>query len=99
VEAYLRVRADLCVLGAASIHPEIGVGVLNNEEAEVKRAMVKGASEVMLVATGEKLNTSAPFVVGPATLVTRLVTDPGVPDEVVQTYRDLGVEVVRPGRG
>src|SRR3954463_7384478 len=97
VEGYLHVRADLCVLGTASLHPEIGVGVLNNEEAEVKRAMIKGASEVMLVATAEKLNTSAPFIVGPASLVTRLVTDPGVPDDVVQAYRDVGVDVVRPG--
>ena len=96
-EAYRRVRADLCVLGTASVHPALGVGVLNQEEAEVKRAMVAGAAEVMLVATGEKLNTSAPFVVGPASLVTRLVTDAGAADEAVRAYREAGVEVVRAG--
>jgi DeoR/GlpR family transcriptional regulator of sugar metabolism len=99
VEAYSRLRADLCVLGTASIHPEVGIGVLNNEEAEVKRAMLKGAAEVMLVATGEKLNTSAPFIVGPASLVTRIVTDASVSDEALQPYRDAGVEVVRTGGG
>jgi DeoR/GlpR family transcriptional regulator of sugar metabolism len=96
VEAYRQVRADLCVLGTASIHPQIGVGVLNQEEAEVKRAMVAGAAEVMVVASGEKLNTSAPFLVGPLSLVTRLVTDPEVADDALHAYREAGIEVVRP---
>ena len=96
VAAYRQVRADLCVLGTASIHPQIGLGVLNQEEAEVKRAMVANAAEVMVVASGEKLNTSAPFLVGPVSLVTRLVTDPEVSDEAIREYRDAGVEVIRP---
>lgn len=96
-EAYRRVRADLCVLGTASIHPRLGVGVLDHEEAEVKRAMVAGAAEVMVVTSGEKLNTSAPFLVGPVSLVARLVTGPGVPDEALQAYREAGIEVVRAG--
>jgi DeoR/GlpR family transcriptional regulator of sugar metabolism len=96
VDAYRRVRADVCVLGIASIHPAVGVGVLNHEEAEVKRAMVAGAAEVMVVAAGEKLNTSAPFLVGPVSLLTRLVTDADVPDDVLRPYREAGVDVVRP---
>jgi DeoR/GlpR family transcriptional regulator of sugar metabolism len=96
VDAYRQVRADLCVLGTASIHPQIGIGVLNQEEAEVKRAMVAGAAEVMVVASGEKLNTSAPFLVGPLSLVTRLVTDPEVSDDALHAYREAGIEVVRP---
>jgi DeoR/GlpR family transcriptional regulator of sugar metabolism len=95
-EAYRQIHADLCVLGIASIHPRIGLGVLNQEEAEVKRAMLAGAAEVMVVASGEKLNTVAPFLIGPVSLVTRLVTDPEVPDEALQAYREAGVEVVRP---
>lgn len=96
VEAYRQIRADLCVLGIASIHPELGVGVINQEEAEVKRAMVASAAEVMVVASGEKLNTSAPFLVCPVSTVTRLVTDPSVPDEALHAYREAAVEVVRP---
>lgn len=96
VEAYRGIRADVCVLGVASVHPDLGVGVLNHEEAEVKRAMAAGATEVVVVASGEKLNTSAPFLVGPLSVVTRLVTDPGVPDDALRAFREAGVDVVRP---
>ena len=96
VDAYRQLRADLCVLGIASIHPQIGVGVLNQEEAEVKRAMVASAAEVMVVASGEKINTSAPFLIAPLSAVTRLVTDPSVPDEALDPYRQAGIDVVRP---
>jgi DeoR/GlpR family transcriptional regulator of sugar metabolism len=95
VEAYRRVRADVCVLGVASVHPEVGLGVFYHEDAEVKRAMVASAAEVMVVAASDKLGTSAPFLVGPLSIVDRLVTDPAVPEETVRAYTDAGIEVVR----
>ena len=95
VEAVARVRADLCVLGVTSLHPEVGVGVFNYEDAEVKRAMVAAAAEVIVVAAGEKLGTSAPFLVGPLSIVHSLVTDAHVPDETVQLYTDAGIRVTR----
>jgi DeoR/GlpR family transcriptional regulator of sugar metabolism len=96
VDAYRQIRADVCILGVASIHPQLGVGGLNQEESEVKRAMVAQAAEVVVVATAEKINTSAPFALAPLSAVTRLVADAAVPDEALAAYRDAGVEVVRP---
>jgi DeoR/GlpR family transcriptional regulator of sugar metabolism len=95
VDAYRRVRADVCVLGVASLHPEVGLGVFYHEDAEVKRAMITSAAEVMVLAASDKLNTSAPFVAGPLSVVDRLVTDAGVSDETAQVYTDAGIEVVR----
>ena len=95
VEAYRRVRADLCVLGVASLHPEVGVGVFYHEDAEVKRAMVAAAAEVMVVAASDKLGTSAPFLVGPLSIVNSLVTDACVPDETVRAYSEAGIRVTR----
>ena len=95
VDAYRRVRADLCVMGVASLHPEVGLGVFYHEDAEVKRAMVASAAEVMVVAASDKLGTSAPFLVGPLSIVDSLVTDAGVPDETVKVYADAGVAVTR----
>ena len=40
VEALRTVRADVCVLGICSLHPDVGVTTLDSEEADVKRAMV-----------------------------------------------------------
>ena len=95
VDAYRRVRADVCVLGVASLHPEVGLGVFYHEDAEVKRAMIASAAEVMVLAASDKLNTSAPFVAGPLSVVNRLVTDAGVSDETAKVYTDAGIEVVR----
>jgi DeoR/GlpR family transcriptional regulator of sugar metabolism len=95
VEGYRRVRADVCVLGVASLHPDVGVGVYFHEDAEVKRAMVASAAEVMVVAASDKLGTSAPFVVGPLTIVNRLVTDTGVSEAAAKVYTGAGIEVVR----
>ena len=95
VEAFGRVRADLCVLGVASLHPEVGLGVFYHEDAEVKRAMIAAAAEVMVVAASDKLGTSAPFIVGPVSLVNTLVTDACVPDGMVSAYQDAGIRVTR----
>ena len=95
IQGYRSVRADLCVLGTASVHPEIGLGVFNHEDAEVKRAMVSAAAEVMVVAAGEKLGTSAPFLVGPLGLVDRLVTDGAAPGEVLRALAQAGIEISR----
>jgi DeoR/GlpR family transcriptional regulator of sugar metabolism len=40
LEALRTVRADVCVLGICSLHPDAGVTTLDNDEADVKRAMV-----------------------------------------------------------
>ncbi|UQA56856.1 DeoR/GlpR family DNA-binding transcription regulator [Polyangium aurulentum] len=95
VEGYRRYRADLCVLGTASVHPDIGLGVYTHEDAEVKRAMVSATAEVMVVAAGEKLGTTAPFLVGPISIVDRLVTDRAAPEEVIQSLTRTGIEIVQ----
>ena len=95
VEGYRRIRADVCVLGVASLHPDVGLGVFYHEDAEVKRAMVAAAAEVMVVAASDKLGTSAPFLVGPLSVVNTLVTDPAIPDDAVRAYTDAGIRVTR----
>ncbi len=95
VDGYRRIHADLCVLGTASVHPDIGLGAFVHEDAEVKRAMVGAAAEVMVVAAGEKLGTTSPYLIGPLSLVDRLVTDSAAPDEVLQSLSHAGIEIVR----
>ena len=95
VEGFRRVRADLCVMGVASVHPEVGLGVFYPEDAEVKRAMVAAAGEVLVVAASDKLGTSAPFLVGPLSLVDILVTDAALPDDAERAYADAGIRVTR----
>ncbi len=94
VDAYRMLRPDSCVLGAAAVHPVAGVTTFDGEEAEVKRAMLEHAARVIVVVAGEKLGTVAPYLLTPVTRITHLVTDRSASLEILQTLRELGLEVV-----
>jgi DeoR/GlpR family transcriptional regulator of sugar metabolism len=93
VEALQQVRADVCVLGICSLHPELGVTALDHDEAHVKRAMVEASADVLALATADKLRTASPWVVAPLADVTHLVTD--ADEELTADYAAAGVGVVR----
>jgi DeoR/GlpR family transcriptional regulator of sugar metabolism len=93
IDALRQVRADVCVLGICSVHPEVGVTTTHHDEAHVKRAMVEAAAEVIAIATADKLQTASPWVVAPVEDLTHLVTDAG--EELTAPYANAGVSVVR----
>ena len=92
VEALHTVRADVCVLGICSLHPDVGVTTLDNEEAHVKRAMVACSGEVIALATADKLRTASPWVVARLADVDHLVTDGGY--DLTRPYATAGINVV-----
>jgi len=94
VEALRFVRADVLVLGLCSLHPEVGISVLELEESYVKRAMIANAAEVVAVSAADKLGSAAPYVIAPIDELTYLVTEESAPEEQLAGYRALGVEVV-----
>ena len=91
-EGFRTVRADICVLGICSLHPDVGVTTLDDEEAHVKRAMVASAGEVIALATADKLSTASPWVVAQLADIDHLVTDGS--DELTRPYTSAGVDVV-----
>src|SRR6476619_6670907 len=93
VEALRSVRADVLVLGVCSVHPEIGITVLDLPESYVKRTMIANAAEVVAVSSAEKLGSAAPYVIAPIEELTYLVTDEDAPERL-DSYRQAGVEVV-----
>lgn len=94
VRAFERVRADVCLQGIWSLHPESGITHPNYEESLVKRAMIKNSRRVVALATEEKLGTAMPFAVAPAEALTDLVIESGVPGEVTGPYERLGIRMV-----
>jgi DeoR/GlpR family transcriptional regulator of sugar metabolism len=86
------VRADVCVLGICSLHPDAGVTTLDNDEADVKRAMVACSGVVVALATADKLRSASPWVVASLADVDHLVTDGG--DELTRAYTTAGINVV-----
>lgn len=94
VDAYRLIRPDVCLLGAAGIHPVAGVTTVDSEEAEVKRAMAEHAARVIVVMASEKLGTVAPFLVTSVNRITHLVTDSGAPPDIVRSLQEQGIEVL-----
>ncbi len=95
VQAFRHIRADLCFLGIGSMHPEVGISTFDLDEASVKRAMIASAAEVVALTPAEKLDTVAPYIVGPLSDLTHLVTERSVSNEVLAPYRALGITIVR----
>jgi DeoR/GlpR family transcriptional regulator of sugar metabolism len=95
IEALGSIRADVLVLGVCSLHPEVGITVLELEESYVKRAMIANAAEVIAVSAADKLGSAAPYVVAPLDELTYLVTEDSLTSEQAAPYAALGIEVVR----
>ena len=81
VDALRSVRADVLVLGVCSVHPEIGITVLELEESYVKQAMIANSAEVVAVSSAAKLGSAGPYVVAPLDELTYLVTEEPAPAE------------------
>jgi DeoR/GlpR family transcriptional regulator of sugar metabolism len=73
----------------------VGISVANLDEAHVKRAMIQGAAEVVGLATAQKLDTAATYVVASIHALTYLVTAATVPHEMLVAYKDLGITIIR----
>ncbi len=94
VEGFRAVSADVCFLGVWAVHAEAGLTTGFFEEAELRRVLLGSADRVVGLASREKLGTTAPFTIGPASALTHLATEPGVPDELLAPLRDLGIAIV-----
>jgi DeoR/GlpR family transcriptional regulator of sugar metabolism len=95
VEAFRNIRADLCFLGIGSIHPAVGMSTFDLDEADVKRAMIASSAEVVALAPAEKLGMVAPYIIGPLSDLTHLVTERSVTSEELAPYQALGITIVR----
>ncbi|AUG52975.1 DeoR/GlpR family DNA-binding transcription regulator [Thalassospira marina] len=87
-------QADICILGTCAIHPDLGVSTQHIEERTGKAAMIAQSSEVIAIATADKLETRMPFKVCDANAVDTLVTGRKLSESYLSNYRDQGIEVV-----
>lgn len=97
VEALHTYQADICMLGICSLHLDVGISVPEREELFVKRAMIASSAEVVALASAEKLNTAAPYVVGPIKDLTHLVTESSVSDDILIPYHYMGITTIKAG--
>jgi len=93
-EAIARVCADTYFMGVTGVHPELGLTTGDAEEAAIKRALSQQAAETVVLASREKLGAASPFVVLPLNEIDALVVEGGLPDNLVEPYRRLGVTLI-----
>ena len=95
VDTIRMLRADLCLLGVCSLHPEIGISTQDMEEAYFQRAMIASSAEVAALASPEKIGTAAPYISGSISDLNYIITDELLPDDQLAPYRAFHVDILR----
>ncbi|WP_082468828.1 DeoR/GlpR family DNA-binding transcription regulator [Sciscionella sediminilitoris] len=93
---------DVAFIGTYGISSARGFSTPDSFESAVKRAMVKSAKKVVVLADNTKMENSFMSVFAPLDSVDVLVTDSGAPREKVAALRESGLPVElsrRLGRG
>ena len=86
-------RADLCYLGVCALHREVGISTFSVEELELKQALVRCSGAVAAILLAEKLGKMAPFIVGPAGILSNAFVEAGSEPEEIEQLRREGVYV------
>ena len=95
-EELARLSVDRFFLSAAGFDIERGVTDPDIREVEVKRAMIRAAREVVLVADSSKWGEVALARIEALGAIHKIVTDCGLPNDAARAIERLGVEVLRP---
>ncbi len=94
LESLAQIRADWCVIGVCSIHPQIGVTSQSREESQVKRKMVEVSQKVIATSTSEKMNTAENYMVCPTESLDILITDNRVEANLLVAFEELNVQLL-----
>ncbi|MDX1905749.1 MAG: DeoR/GlpR family DNA-binding transcription regulator [Bacteroidia bacterium] len=94
IESLAGIRADVCVLGTRSIHPQLGISEIDWDETQVKRAMLQAAHEVMALVITEKVGGVNPYLIGDPRKLTTLVTRDGKRNPLFRPFADFGIEIL-----
>lgn len=89
------VRFDTAVLGCCGLSMTDGVTAYDLGDVAVKRAAMRSAQQVVLVADSTKIGQVTMGHVGPVHAIDVLVTDTDAPDDTLDEIRAAGVAVHR----
>jgi DeoR/GlpR family transcriptional regulator of sugar metabolism len=94
VENLRDLHADKMFLGTDGLTLDHGLTTANVLEAEVDRAMVRAAAEIIVVADSSKIGGIGLTTILPLERVHKLITDEGAPAGFVSALRAAGVDVI-----
>jgi DeoR family transcriptional regulator, fructose operon transcriptional repressor len=94
VAALSLLRVDVLFLGANGVSLDHGLSTPDHSEAAAKRAMVRAAHKVVVLADSSKIGREHTVRFAELSDVDVLVTDRGISDVDVKALEDFGIEVV-----
>lgn len=94
VEYFHNIYAGKLFLATAGVGPESGLTYPSFADLELKKAMIKAASHVYLVADSTKINKSSFTRLGALELINTFVTDDGISDSDAKEFELRGIEVL-----
>ena len=94
---FSRVNVQTAFVGAAGFTLEAGLTDATEEEAQIKRAMVGAARDVVAVVDHSKWGRTSFATFCRADQVGTFVTDGQAPDQLIARLNELGVRVLRAG--
>jgi DeoR/GlpR family transcriptional regulator of sugar metabolism len=87
------VKADLCVLGACGVDPDLTLRAEDHEDAFLKSAMISASAQTMLLVTADKVGRTSPFLVAQIGEITRLVTEQGADPAILDRIQAKGPQI------
>lgn len=90
--------ADKYFLSATNFSLRMGAMETDMAETEVKQAMLRSASQTILLADSTKFDVSALIQVAPLQQIHKIVCDDGLPPEAMRAIEAEGVQVITPSR-
>lgn len=92
-EYFENLFAEKLFLATAGASLDAGLTFPALADLYVKRAMIKAAREIILVADSSKIGRVSFAALGPLTLVNALITDAGIRDEDRSAIEKMGIEI------
>lgn len=86
--------ADVYFMGTCAIDHNFGASTIFARDSEVKRAMVKSAKKVVVLADHTKLHQTEPFKAAEIADIDVLITDLKSEDAMLDKFRGIGLHIV-----
>ncbi len=85
---------DKLFLGMGGIDFSAGLTEYNLDDAQIKKALIHNAKEVILVADSSKFNKVAFTFVAPLRIVSRIITDDNIDSETINKAKEANIELI-----
>ena len=95
LEAISRIRADTYFMGVTGVHPQAGLSTGDLEESYIKRALQASASETIVLASADKINTASPYQICQCHQVKAIFSDAQLSEELVGAFKKQGINIKR----